>query len=146
MRAARAYGGLNIDAINTRRKEMIEKIFVDLHALKEDFIHNTKGCSIACSTLQLGVLVRTMFMLMLLGNTSEQCFGFFSASDIIQTMESIEWPYFCEKGEERYARFREVHVCPHNEPTFRSECEALVGEIERRMAGLDLADFVSSAL
>ncbi|KAK4139067.1 uncharacterized protein C8A04DRAFT_16192 [Dichotomopilus funicola] len=135
-----------LDAINQRRKEMIEKIFVNFHALKDDLIDNAKGCSIACSTLQLGVLVRTMSMLMLFNDTSEDCFSFYYAADIIQTIEFIKWPYFCEKGEERYARSREVHVCPHNEPTFRSECEALVDEIERRMTGLDLGGFVSSAL
>jgi len=95
---------MNIDRINNKRMELVDKVHSSLQGLVKDLTQDREGCDIACRTMQLGVLYQTVSRTGLLGYVPGVLPSITCVSDIVKTIKAIECPEWYRKGE----------VVPHN--------------------------------
>ena len=137
------------DRVNKQRADLVDTISAELHDLKQGFIDGSEGCNISCRTMHLGVLVRTMREVGVLNHLSENRFQCFSLSELVNVVEAIQCPRWCDMSSDYYSGGHRVHQCVSfgrsERTSFQKYTSPLISRVKSKMGGLQLADFVSSS-
>ncbi len=138
-----------VDRVNKQRADLVDTICVGLHDLKQGFIDGCEGCDISCRTMHLGALIRTMHEVGILNHLSGNHLQCFSLSELVNVVEAIQCPRWCDMSSDYYPGRHRVHQCePFDESeitSFQKYTSPLISRVKSKMGGLQLADFVSSS-
>ncbi|KAK5663981.1 hypothetical protein OQA88_193 [Cercophora sp. LCS_1] len=151
-----------IDAINNRRRLVLEGVGNGLNYLAEKYSLGTRGCNLACSSIQLGIILKKMRELRLPFHPGCHLSASFKANPfntldldtLLSRVAELSTPILYEKrpssgaqgqSDESRGQCEEIvrHACAKREDRLDCFVEDLVKRVRRdHLKGLQLSEFV----